>query len=103
MAATGCFFLVRLTVVTRRYFTWLVNGGWEHSPLAWCDRKNLMHAEIKQYSNVGIHNNYALAITVIGTIRYYRTEYIIENSKLYHLVQFNFFCKKKEVINTKLP
>jgi hypothetical protein len=37
--------------------------------------KILMHAEIKHYTNVGIHNDYMLAITVIGTTRYYRTEY----------------------------
>ncbi len=37
--------------------------------------KGLTHAEIKHYTNVGIHNDYTLAITVIGTIRYYRSEY----------------------------
>ena len=35
----------------------------------------LMHTEIKHYTNIGIHNDYTLAITVIGTIRYYRMEY----------------------------
>ncbi len=35
--------------------------------------KNLMHAEIKNYMYVGIHNEYTLASTVIGTIRYYKT------------------------------
>jgi hypothetical protein len=35
----------------------------------------LMHAEIKHYTNVGIHNDYTLAITVVGTIRFYRKEY----------------------------
>jgi hypothetical protein len=37
--------------------------------------KILMHAEMKHYENIGIDNDYMLAITVIGTIRYYRTEY----------------------------
>ncbi len=37
--------------------------------------KILMHTEIKHYTNIGIHNDYTSAITVIGTIRYYRTEY----------------------------
>ena len=37
--------------------------------------KILTHTEIKHYTNVGIHNDYTLAITVIGTIRFYRTEY----------------------------
>ncbi len=32
-----------------------------------------MHAEIKHYTYVGIHNEYTLASTVIGTIRYYKT------------------------------
>jgi hypothetical protein len=31
------------------------------------------HAEIKHYTYVGIHNEYTLASTVIGTIRYYKT------------------------------
>jgi hypothetical protein len=35
--------------------------------------KILMHAEINHYTNVGIHNEYTLASTVIGTIRYYKT------------------------------
>ncbi len=35
--------------------------------------KILTHAEIKHYTNVGIHNDYTLASTVIGTIRYYKT------------------------------
>jgi hypothetical protein len=32
-------------------------------------------SSIEHYTNIGIHNDYTLAITVIGTIRYYRTEY----------------------------
>ncbi len=35
--------------------------------------KNLTHAEIKHYTYVGIHNEYMLASTLIGTIRYYKT------------------------------
>ncbi len=35
--------------------------------------KILMHADIKNYTNVGIHNEYMLVSTVIGTIRYYKT------------------------------
>jgi hypothetical protein len=31
------------------------------------------HAEIKHYTYVGINNEYTLASTVIGTIRYYKT------------------------------
>jgi hypothetical protein len=52
-------------------------GGNTHHLLGVTD-KTLTHAEIKHYTNVGMHNNYMLAITVIGTIGYYRTEY---NSK----------------------
>jgi hypothetical protein len=38
--------------------------------------KILTHAEIKHYTNVGIHNDYyTLAIIVIGTIRFYKMEY----------------------------
>jgi hypothetical protein len=33
----------------------------------------VMHAEIKHYTYVGIHNEYTLVSTVIGTIRYYKT------------------------------
>jgi hypothetical protein len=33
----------------------------------------ITHAEIKHYTYVGIHNEYMLASTVIGTIRYYKT------------------------------
>jgi hypothetical protein len=33
----------------------------------------ITHAEIKHYMYVGIHNEYTLASTVIGTIRYYKT------------------------------
>jgi hypothetical protein len=35
--------------------------------------KNLTHAEIKHYTYVGIHNEYTLASTVIGIIRYNKT------------------------------
>jgi hypothetical protein len=35
--------------------------------------KILMHAEIKDYTHVGIHDEYTLASIVIGTIRYYKT------------------------------
>jgi hypothetical protein len=75
MAVTQCFFLVRSMAVTRHYFTQLVDGWREHSPLAWCDDKILTHAEIKHYTNIGMHNDYTLVITVIGTIRYYRMEF----------------------------
>ncbi len=34
--------------------------------------KNLMHVEIKHYKYIGIHDEYTLASTVIGTIRYYK-------------------------------
>ncbi len=69
----------------------MVRGNTQH--LLGVKDKILMHAEIKHYTNVGIHNDYTLAITVIGTIRYYRTEYN-RNRKLYHLTQFIFFVKK---------
>jgi hypothetical protein len=49
-------------------------GGDTHHSLG-VTEKILTHAEIKHYTNVGIHNDYTLAITVIGTIRYYRAEY----------------------------
>ncbi len=42
--------------------------------------KILMHAEIKHYTNIGIHHDYTLAITVIRTIRFTERN-IIENSK----------------------
>jgi hypothetical protein len=52
----------------------MVGGNARHS-LGVTD-KILTHAEIKHYTNVGIHNDYyTLAITVIGTIRFYITEY----------------------------
>ena len=51
----------------------MVGGNTDH--LLGVTDKILMHAEIKHYTNVGITNDYTLAITVIGTIRYYRTEY----------------------------
>ncbi len=49
-------------------------GGNTHHLLGVMD-KILTHAEIKHYTNIGIHKDYTLVITVIGTIRYYRTEY----------------------------
>jgi hypothetical protein len=49
-------------------------GGNTHHSLGVTD-KILTHAEIKDYTNVGIHNDYTLAITVIGTIWFYRTKY----------------------------
>jgi hypothetical protein len=50
-------------------------GGNAHHLLGVTD-KTLMHAEIKHYTNIGIHNDYyTLVITVIGTIRFYRTEF----------------------------
>jgi hypothetical protein len=33
----------------------------------------VMHAEIKHYTYIGIHNEYTLASTLIGTIRCYKT------------------------------
>jgi hypothetical protein len=47
-------------------------GRWwgEHWPLAWCDRQN---SDACRNINVGVHNEYTLASTVIGTIRYYKT------------------------------
>ncbi len=36
-------------------------------------KKIMTHAEIKKFAYVGIHNEYTLASTVIGTIRYYKT------------------------------
>jgi hypothetical protein len=75
MVVTRCFLPVRSMAVTQRYFTRLVDGGREHSPLAWCDRQNSDTRRKKHSTNVGIHNNYTLAITVIGTIKFYRTEY----------------------------
>ncbi len=52
-------------------------GQWWDGTLATClvGHKILTHAEIKHYTNVGIHNDYTLAVTVIGTNRYYRMEY----------------------------
>jgi hypothetical protein len=48
-----------------------------------------MHAEIKHYTNVRIHNEYTLASTVIGTIRYYKTEY--NNKKVNCITSYNVF------------
>jgi hypothetical protein len=53
---------------------WSMVGGNTCNSLGVTD-KILMHTEIKHYTNVGIHNDYTLPDTVIGTIRYYRTEY----------------------------
>jgi hypothetical protein len=55
----------------------MVGGNTGHS-LGVID-KILMHAEIKHYTNIGIHNEYTLPSTVIGTIRYYKPN-IIEKS-----------------------
>jgi hypothetical protein len=46
----------------------MVGGNTGHS-LGMTD-KIVTHAEIKHYTNVGIRNEYTLARTVIGTIRY---------------------------------
>ncbi len=51
----------------------MVEGNTHH--LLGVTDKILMHEEIKHYTNAGIHNDYTLAITVIGTIRFYRMEY----------------------------
>ncbi len=53
---------------------WSMVGGNTRHLLGVTD-KILTHTEIKHYTNVEIHNDYTSAITVIGTIRYYRTEY----------------------------
>ncbi len=50
---------------------WVVGGNTGHA--LGVTEKNLMHSEIKHYTYVGIHNEYMLASTVIGTIRYYKT------------------------------
>ncbi len=49
----------------------MVRGNTSH--LLGVTDKILTHAEKKHYTNVGIHNEYTLASTVIGTIRYYKT------------------------------
>ncbi len=49
-------------------------GGNNHHLLGVID-KIPTHAEIEHYTNIGIHNDYMLVITVIGTIRFYKTEY----------------------------
>ncbi len=51
----------------------MVGGNTRH--LLGVTDKILTHAEIKHVTNVGIYNDYTLAITVIGTIRFYRMEY----------------------------
>jgi hypothetical protein len=52
----------------------MVGGNAHH--LLGVTEKILMHAEIKHYTHIGIPNDYyLLAITVIGTIRFYRMEY----------------------------
>ncbi len=53
---------------------WLMVGGNTRHSLGATD-KILRHAEIKHYTNVGTHHDYTSAITVIGAIWYYRTEY----------------------------
>ncbi len=50
---------------------WVVGGNTGH--VLGVTEKNLMHAEIKYYTYVGIHNEYTLTSTVIGTIGYYKT------------------------------
>jgi hypothetical protein len=65
----------RSTAVTQHYFTQLVDGGRNTCHLLGVTDKILTHTEIKHYTNVGIHNDYTLVITVIGTIRYYQMEY----------------------------
>ncbi len=50
---------------------WVVGGNTGHA--LGVTEKNLTHAEIKHYTYVGIRNEYTLASTVIGTIRYYKT------------------------------
>ncbi len=53
---------------------WSVLGGErEHWPRTWYDRKKTDACRNKKYTYVGIHNEYTLASTVIGTIRYYKT------------------------------
>jgi hypothetical protein len=64
----------------------MVGGNTGH--LLGVTNKILTHAEIKHYTNIGMHNEYTLAITVDGTIRYYKNLKIIEKSKLYHLMHF---------------
>jgi hypothetical protein len=49
----------------------MVGGNTDH--LLGVTDKILTHAEIKHNTNVGIHDEYTLASTVIGTIRYYKT------------------------------
>ncbi len=51
---------------------WLMVGGNTGHLLGVTD-KILTHTDIKHYTNVGIHNEYTLASTVNGTIRYYKT------------------------------
>jgi hypothetical protein len=51
------------------------------------------HAEIKHYTYIGIDNEYTLASTVIGTIRYYRTEY--NRQTVNCIISYNFFFLKK--------
>jgi hypothetical protein len=51
---------------------WVVGGNTSHT--LGVTEKILTHAEIKHYTYVGIHNKYTLASTVIGTIRYYKTQ-----------------------------
>jgi hypothetical protein len=52
-------------------------GQWWVGTLATCLvwQTKFWYTEKNNYTNVGIHNDYTLAITVIATIRFYRTEY----------------------------
>ncbi len=54
----------------------------------------IMHAEIKHYTYVGIHNEYTLARTVIGTIRYYKT--YPNRKKVNCIIWFNFFLTQRQ-------
>jgi hypothetical protein len=51
----------------------MVGGSTRH--LLGVTDKILTRTEIKHHTNVGIHNDYTLVITVIGTIRFYKMEY----------------------------
>jgi hypothetical protein len=74
----------------------MVGGNACHDLLGVTD-KILTHAEIKHYTNIGIHNDYyTLVITVIGIIRFYRTEYnrkqqTVSSHTIIFLVK-NHFC-----------
>jgi hypothetical protein len=51
------------------FLGWLMVGGNTGHSLGVTD-KILTHTEIKKYTNIGINNEYTLASTGIGTIRY---------------------------------